>query len=129
MNYMKDYKMLNISLEEDNKCFSGKFSFGKESHLENKDHYISFIKSNSFWKSKLKKMLYKRKNFHLVLRLTKLKNLLICTWISITMINKTLPSRTSLTFVVKRHWKLLNNKNYQAELWILDALLEELLLS
>lgn len=112
MNFMKDYKMLSTLLEEDKKCYSGKFSSGKENQLESKDHYILFTKSNNFWRKKSKKMLYKRKNFHQALKLMKQKNLLTCTWTSITMMKKTLPLRISLMFVVKRQSKLPNNKNW-----------------
>jgi len=48
MNFMKDFKMLNTSLEEDNKCCSGKFSSGEESQLLKRDQCTLFIKLNNF---------------------------------------------------------------------------------
>ena len=118
MNFMKDFKMLNTSPEEDNKCCSGKFLSGKESQLLKKDQCTLFIKLNNFWKKKLNKMLSKRRNFHLVSKPMKLKSLLICTWTSTTMIKKTLLLRISPMFVVKKQFKSLNNKNCQVALWI-----------
>jgi hypothetical protein len=58
---MKDYRMPNISQEEDRKSYSGKYSSGKKNQLLRKALFISFIKLNNSFKRRLMKMLYKKR--------------------------------------------------------------------
>lgn len=108
---MKDYKTPGTLPVEDKKCFFGKFSSGKESQLEKKEVCTSFIRLRNSLKKKFRKTSYKRKSSLVDLRSTKHKSLSTCTWISITTINRTLQSRTSLMFVDKKHLKSPTKKD------------------
>ena len=125
MNCMKDFNTPNTLPEEDKRCCFGKFSFGRRNPADKKAVYPSFTKSNNFWKRKLKKMSFKRKNFNQDSKSMRVKNSSTCTLNSITMTNKTLLSKISQKYVLKKLLKWPKNKMFQVELWTLDVLWEE----
>jgi len=89
---MKDFKMQNTSLEEDSKCYFGKFLSGKKNQLVRKALFILFIKSNKFYKNNWNSATFKfkKRSFNMDLKCMKLHKLLKYIGNSITVNNNIL---------------------------------------